>query len=420
MQILLLCDNNQNHADTILQHIAAFIDLSEHDVYIFNPLWLKNSRFLDLDEFDVVVVHYSLILIADHYLAPALREKLRHFRGLKIQFIQDDYRWVNQITAMMRYIGIHILFTLVPQSEIPKIWSETRLPGVIKFTTLAGYVPNLDIQPPPLESRSLDVGYRGRVIPYWIGKITQEKVWIGQGFLKYAQSYKLRCDIAWGEEDRIYGKNWVNFICSCRAVLGTESGSTITDFDGSIEKEVKGYLSKHPQADFWEVYNQILKPYESNVNMVIISPRMFEAIALKTGLILFQGEYSGILQPWVHYIPLKKDFSNMDEVIEKLKDNRFMNTMISRAYVDIVSSGEYSYKSFIKQFDQVVTQYAKPHAKDGKERYRLAQIERRLSLLFPPSLIAVIKCKLITPFTHEFHGKWILLWIRRCLIRIKG
>jgi len=409
LRILLLCDKNKNHADTVLQHIAAFTDLSEHNVYIFNPLWLKNSRSLDLDEFDVVVIHYSLILIADHFLAPTLREKIRHFRGLKIQFIQDDYRWINQMTAMMRYIGIHILFTLVPQDEISKIWTEERLPRVTKLTTLAGYVPRIDVQPPPLKSRSLDVGYRGRTIPYWIGKITQDKVWIGQGFMQHAQRYKLRCNIAWHEEDRIYGKNWVRFICSCRAVLGTESGSTITDFDGSVEKGVKDYLAKHPQADFWQVYNQILKPYEGNVNIVVISPRIFEAIALRTGLILFEGEYSDIVQPWIHYIPLKKDFSNMDEVVEKLRDDNFMNTMISRAYTDIVASKKYSYKSFIEQFDQVVARYAKPYAKSGKTRYHLAQIERKLSLLYPPYQIT----------TREFHGKWVLLWLRRRLIRVQ-
>lgn len=202
----------------------------------------------------------------------------------------------------------------------------------------------------------------------------------------------------------------MKFICSCRAVLGTESGSTITDFDGSVEKGVKDYLAKHPQADFWEIYNQILKPYEGNVNIVVISPRIFEAIALRTGLILFEGEYSDIVQPWIHYIPLKKDFSNMDEVVEKLRDDNFMNAMISRAYTDIVASEKYSYKSFIMQFDQVVTQYAKPHAKSRTIRYHLAQIERKLSLLCIPSQIAAITGKLIPSF---------LLQLRRWLIKIK-
>lgn len=375
-KVLLFCDNNHQHADTIRQHIAAFTDLSEHDVYVFNPMGIKNCWSLNLDRFDVVVIHYTILIISDFYLAPAFREKIQRFKGLKVQFIQDDYRWVDKITAMMRYLGIHILFTLVPQASILKIWTEERLPNVVKITTLAGYVPSVNIEPPPLTSRHIDVGYRGRTIPYWIGKITQDKVLIGKGFLERAQG--LRCDIAWREKDRIYGDDWVKFICSCRAVLGTESGSTITDFDGSIERSVKDYLSKHPQADFGEVYHRILAPYEGNVNMVIISPRMFEAIALKTGLILFTGEYSGILQPWVHYIPLRKDFSNMDEVVEKLRDDKFMNAMIERAYADIVSSGRYSYRSLMQQFDQMVSQ--KTITKAAKIPHRLIQAERNIRL----------------------------------------
>ena len=51
----------------------------------YNPRALKTSYALDLDEFDVVVIHYSLITIADRYLAPSFRDKLRRFRGLKVQ-----------------------------------------------------------------------------------------------------------------------------------------------------------------------------------------------------------------------------------------------------------------------------------------------------------------------------------------------
>ncbi len=92
LSILLLCDDNRGHANTVLDHIAAFRKFSQHRVYTFNPRGLTSSKYLDLDEFDVVVIHYSLVIIFDSYLAPDFREKLRRFQGLKIQFIQDDYR----------------------------------------------------------------------------------------------------------------------------------------------------------------------------------------------------------------------------------------------------------------------------------------------------------------------------------------
>ena len=40
--------------------------------------------------------------------------------------------------------------------------------------------------------------------------------------------------------------------------------------------------------------------------MHVISSRVFEAIASRCLLILFKGDYSGIIKPWKHYLPLEK------------------------------------------------------------------------------------------------------------------
>ena len=54
-----------------------------------------------------------------------------------------------------------------------------------------------------------------------------------------------------------------------------------------------------------------------------ISPKIFEAIRLRTALILFDGSYSDVVKPDAHYIVLKKDYSNIDEVFERLEDIHF-------------------------------------------------------------------------------------------------
>lgn len=358
LSILFLCDNRPEHANTIHDHIAAFTRFSAHRIHLFNPRGLWDAPALPFDTFDVVVIHYSLVIISDHYLSPPFRDKLRLFHGLKVQFIQDDYRWVDDMAAMMRFLGIHVLFTLVPSAEIPKVWSADRLPGVRTLSTLAGYVPDrlVGLAVPPLPARPIDIGYRGRVLPYWLGTLGQEKVSIAQGVLERIGKYDLRCDLAWREEDRIYGPDWDLFVRSCKAMLGTESGTTITDFDGSLEERVNDYLAVHPGADFAEVHRQILAPYEGNVRMNVVSPRIFEAIALRTALILFPGEYSGVVQPWTHYLPLARDFANLEEVVEKLRDLEFLTAMTERAYQDVIASGRYAYRVLVKEFDQIVAQ----------------------------------------------------------------
>ena len=85
---------------------------------------------------------------------------------------------------------------------------------------------------------------------------------------------------------------------------------------------------------------------------------MFEAASLKTALIMFEGDYANIFKPNIHFIELKKDFSNIEFVIEKIKDDDFLQKMVDRTYEDIVESGNYSYEKFIKEFDEMLSTYS--------------------------------------------------------------
>lgn len=85
-----------------------------------------------------------------------------------------------------------------------------------------------------------------------------------------------------------------------------------------------------------------------------VSPRVFEAIAARTVLVLFEGDYSGVVKPDEHFIPLKKNGSNLPEVFAKLNDAEYVDAMAERAYCDVIGSGRYSYRSFVKMVDEAV------------------------------------------------------------------
>ncbi len=345
---------------------------------------MRNSIALDLDEFDAVVIHYSLVLSDEQYVSAAFREQLKRFSGLKVQFMQDEYRWVDRAAASSRDVGIGVLFTAAPEPSASQLYDE-RLPGVRRVPTLTGYVPaNLQtIRVASLKDRTIDVAYRGRELPFWLGRLTQEKVWIGQGFLERAPRYGLRCDIGWRETERIYGTNWISFIASSRATLGTESGASIADFDGSVEKAVRSYFRAHPAASFNEVHEAVLRPYEGNVVVNVISPRVFEAVSLGTALVMFPGDYSGIVAPGEHYISLEKDFSNMDDVVDRLRDDAYLDALTARTREHVVGSGRWSYRAFVEEFDRVVAEEASEvRGPSAAPRHRLARLERALRV--PP------------------------------------
>jgi hypothetical protein len=393
LSILLLADDNPGHANTVLDHIDAFKRFSRHRVTVFNPRGLKGSRFLRLSSYDVVVIHYSLLITSDSYLAPSFREALHRHSGLKVQFIQDEYRWIDQITRMMEYLGIDLLFSAAAEADLPLLYTN-RLPSVTAVSTLTGYMPDrlLGLRVAPLQHRRVDVGYRGRVVPFSLGALGQEKVAIAKGFHERAGRYGLRCDIGWREDDRIYGRRWNQFISSCRTMLGTESGASIADFDGSIERRVNEYLAEHPEPTFEEVSEAVLAPHEGNLPIRAVSPRVFEAIALRTALVQFPGDYSGVVRPWDHYIPLEKDFSNMDEVVERIRDTKFLREMTERAYADIAATGLYSYRAFAEDFDRAVDSLATEPRRGVPPIPHLARFES--TIVAGATRLAVVEARL--------------------------
>ena len=79
--------------------------------------------------------------------------------------------------------------------------------------------------------------------------------------------------------------------------------------------------------------------------------RHFEAMGTKTAQVLFDGLYSHHLKPDIHYIPVKRDESNMDEVIEKMNDTTFCNNMVETAYKFCIE--KHTYKMRCQQVEEI-------------------------------------------------------------------
>ena len=128
-----------------------------------------------------------------------------------------------------------------------------------------------------------------------------------------------------------------------------------------VESAVNGcdaviHMAGNPSmgASFEEVQAKFLLPYENKIRLNQISPRCFEAAALRTAMVLFEGEYSGVLEPGRHYILLRKDFSNFAEVLDALRDDAGLQRLVDRTFEEIARNPKYSYRTFVEQFDQVV------------------------------------------------------------------
>lgn len=353
MNVLILYNSTQTFTNTVYEHVASFGDHSSHRVFYTHadPVSVLN---VDLDVFDAVGIHFSIRLPFDQ-VSPSVAQTLESFNGLKFLFIQDEYDFPQRVWYWIERLGINLVFTVVPEAGIETVYPKSKFPNTRFVTNLTGYVPE-ELPPtqelPRPSQRSLMVGYRGRPLPIRYGQLGVEKIAIGQLVQTYCDQHAIRNDIAWTEQARIYGPKWYEFVLSCRSMLGSESGSNVFDWDGTLNAVIERYRHENPRASDEDVYRDIVRPRELDGLMNQISPRVFEAIASRTILVLFEGEYSGVIRPGEHFIALKKDGSNLADVIQSLQNNEYIDAMADRAWTDVIESGKYSYKSFVSMVDK--------------------------------------------------------------------
>jgi hypothetical protein len=373
--ILFLADTT-HHTKAVTDHIQAITSGDQIHWHVVNPLICKTIDKLDFSLFDAIGLHYSVKPYNNYYLSRLLKKRIAAFKGTKFLFLQDEYQKVNQVQEFLYSLGFNILFTLVNNKIVEKAYPDPRLSQLKKITVLTGYVSEdmKSIIAPPITGRKFDVTYRGRPCDYWLGKLAHDKQLIATEFIKHTVGSGLKVDISLEESARLYGDAWLQLLMNSKAVLGTESGASIWDFDETIQKKTKQYLKKNKSADFNAVYEAVLKPYDSNILYNAISPRVFEAAATKTPMVMFPGEYSGICKPDTHYIVLEKDFSNIEDVLKKLKDVKYLQALADRTYEDLIASGLYSQHVF----SNLVSEELLAHIKNSKKNISASEISFKI------------------------------------------
>lgn len=341
--ILFLADTS-HPAGAVHDHINAITQNKLISWHVVNPLTCKTIDKIDFGFFDAIGIHYSIKIYNNYYLSSKLKRKIAEYSGTKFVFLQDEYQRVNETQDLLINLGITLLFTLVDQKMVGKAYPNPGLNRMKTITVLTGYVSEYmkTITSPDIRSRPIDVSYRGRRCDYWLGSLAYEKQYIAERFYAEVKNRGIITDISIEENDRLYGTAWYELLQNSKAVLGTESGASVWDFDRSVENKTKAFLRNNRHAEFSEVYDSVLKPHDGQIMYNAISPRVFEAAATKTPMIMFPGEYNNVCVADKHYIPLAKDFSNIETVLAKIKDTDYLQQMADVTYHDLIASNLYS------------------------------------------------------------------------------
>lgn len=364
MRILVLYHAGFTYTQTVFHYLDSFRRYSRHQVEFFNVDQEYGTK-LDFFDYDAVFVGYCVVSVGRvnppklfRKLIPALQE----FPGTKIVAVQDEYDFTNNVKRFLVAIGADVVLTCVPKDAVDQVYSDRQF-GQTRFeTVLTGYVADDLIEDSaavrPLAERDISLGYRGRDLPYRLGDLGWHKSEIGRRFERRCRERGIACDIASDEDSRFQGDAWLWFVRRCRVMLGSPSGANVFDFDGQLHESIKQRYLNNNGLVYADVRERVEK-HAVAFDMGQVSARIFEAAASRTAMALLRGNYSGVLRADEHYVPIETDYSNIDDVLDRILDLDEMQAMADRAYDHVIGNPANHYMGFVDRVDRLFDEEAR-------------------------------------------------------------
>lgn len=276
--------------------------------------------------------------------------------ALKLAFPQDEYDCNELLDEWMCEWRIDVVFSVIAQ-HWDILYPKYSRTGEIRLA-YTGYIDDslAQIQPSPWDARWIDIGYRARKLPPYFGRLGEVKWQIGEIVKRLCIDSNLVNDIVTGDRGTLTGEAWLDFINNSKFTLGSNSGSSLLDPRGNIQRKVRRYIAEHPNASFDEVEKACFLGLDGRNEFTAISPRVIEAGMLGSCQILVEGYYSGIIKPWEHYIPIKADASDFDKVLEAMQDRELTDRLIACCRATLLDTSALHYRSYANEVIRLIAE----------------------------------------------------------------
>jgi len=394
---------------TTVRHLFALEKYSVGHRFAYHYIGDPVTDALRSIPFDIVVLDVTFLCCRWARPRSAFTEVKKRYEWLQnhgafiAAFPQDDYDHSDYLDEWLAELGVGALFTVLREHR-KVLYPRLLARGTPIFSALTAYIDEGDIELyrthcVPFRQRTIDVGYRVRRLPANFGRFGILKSELGRVFAKVADGCA-KLDISDDPKDAIYGDLWPKFLGNCRFTLGSESGSSILDPKGEVRDRVEAYIANNAQASFDEIAGACLSPQDESCIFSAISPRIFEAAMAGCCPILVEGTYNGLIEKEEHFIPVKRDLSDIDAAVARLVELDNAEKMSVRFQDAILGNQDLRYQkwvpSVIRTFEQQnITKTAKSlsdwefafrleehrSAIRRHRAHRIAELEEQLRLL---------------------------------------
>jgi len=352
-KILILHDLSVGSRGTNRDHLYNFSKYEKGNFYLYHCAHAPVTDELKAIGFDGVIINYCFLGYRAGLLYAALKQKYAWLRDLscpKIAICQDDYTDSGILDEWLDYMKVTTIYSPI-QDGVDKLyplnWGKKRFKlGLTAYTDNA-QLTELAKCRTPFKKRKVDVGTRVRYLPPQFGRYGRIKGESAEDFRDAADVAGFETDISTDPRDVIFGSDWLKFMGNCKFTLGSKGGSSLNDPQGKLRHKIANYLIKNPDAGFAEVEKKCFPGLDGIHIFAGVSPRLFEAAALKTCQILIRDEYIGGIEEYIDYIPLDEDLSNIEEVFELMRDDEKCMAMVESCYNKLIATNKFDYSNFV-------------------------------------------------------------------------
>ena len=346
---------------TVEDHLLAFRRYSPRRVFHLNARVQEVPRHILRRRYDLIV--FQTTFLSNRWVPELFQQMcarvapLKTLTGVRVAMPQDEFLRSKLVCDFIDDFDIDVVCSVAPESEWPKIYPSVDRERVRFHRVLTGYLDDRTLERierivNSAPDRDLDIGYRAWRGAPWLGRHGTLKGTIADAVNARGPRRGLRLDVSTRDEDTLLGDDWFRFLARCRYTVGIEGGASVLDFDGALKERTEHYTAEHPDAGFDEIERACFPGEDGRLALFAISPRHLEACATRTCQVLVEGSYNGVLQPGRHFLQLRSDLSNLDDVLDSLGDEERRRRIVDAAHRDVVASGRYTYRAMVAEVEQ--------------------------------------------------------------------
>jgi hypothetical protein len=262
-----------------------------------------------------------------------LTAALRHSRARTVYFPRNEFKNFAAKRRFIRAARVRLVASQLAEPTARYLYGDLAPLITLHHATN----PEIYSARTPWSERRVILGGRSVVYPRTLLDSDRNDL---RGVIEQIRARRpgWRVDYSDRPEDRFDRLGWARFLDSCRFTIASEAGAPFVDRTDGVQEEAARLLRAEPAIEPSELRSRLAPRLAGLPSGKHITSRHFEAMGCGTCQILLRGDYCGVLQPDVHYLPLEPDGSNLEAVIRKMEDPAYVSGLIERSYT-LVRSG---------------------------------------------------------------------------------